>query len=170
MNLRTPVCGALAALVLGVSAKAGDGFGGTNRYELDLSAPSTNHVITAKDRKWAESLRKNTGTKESPIYFTKTTLTLKRDGKVVDEPVYQRVDEPRWFFIPDGNVMLNLEKGTGYYAGCDWYAPHRPRSKTIVVFFKLLDGGLKLDTPHSEFKKGPVWWTADPRIGGMVSE
>jgi len=160
----------LCLLMLCADVHAGDGFGGTNRYDLDLGVQTTNHVLSAKDRRWAESYKKNTGAKEAPIYFVRTSLALRRDGRVVDTPIYQRADDPRWYFVPEGNVMINLANGSGYYAGNGEYAARRPRSRNFVVFFKLLHGGLKLDTPHSDFKKGPIWWTADLKIGGMDSE
>lgn len=139
---------------------ANDGVSGTDKYEADFASKHVQYKITDIDRDWAASMKRKLKHTQEVVFFARTDLPLIKNGKELRGLIYQRVDQPAVFFVPDGNALLDTGKNqvwTFYTSSGDvrW-----PKSRQFVAFFDIPDGGYPY-TEHSRIDLGKVWWLAN---------
>lgn len=144
-----------------VGSHAGDGIGGTNRYAADFSRGHESYKMGKDDERWAASFLRNLKATGKAIYFTRTDLPVQKDGVVVRGLVYRRVDQPKYYYITEGDVMLNLKEDFIYNPGVGGFSMHSPKSRNFIVCLNFQQGGVPF-VRHSEIGTSNVWWFARP--------
>ena len=142
-----------------IKSHAGDGIGGTNRYEADFSRGHESYKMGKEDERWAASLLRNLKATGKAIYFARTDLPVQKDGVVVRGLVYRRVDQPEYYYIAEGDAMLNLKEGFIYNPGVGGFSMHSPKSRNFIVCLNFQQGGVPF-VRHSEIGKSNIWWFA----------
>ena len=143
---------AIAILVsLDASSYAGDGIGGTNRYEADFSREHVSHKMSKKDEQWDASLLRKLKYDGKVVYFVRTNLPLQKDGTNVIGLIYRRIDQPQHYYIAEGDVMLNLKDGLIFNPGVGGFSMHSPKSRNFIACLNFQQGGVPF-VHHSEIK------------------
>ena len=139
------------------TAIAGDDSSGPIKYELDLGTPFTTYQLTNSDRAWGEKLAGKFKYKGKIAYFVRTSLPLTVDGKNVAGGVYQRLDEPRCFYVVPGDYVLKI--GTEWPAspGVGGFTLNAPKSKNFLTCMNCHCGGVPA-LSSTPIVKGPVSW------------
>ena len=150
---------AILALLLFVAAAcfAGDGADGKNRYEADFTHEATQYKMTKEDERWTASLLRNLKEKGKVTYFTRTDLLVLRDGAQVEGVVYHCVSKPDFYYIAEGDVMLDLARGGIYSPGVGGFSMHSPKSRNFIACLNFQSGGVGV-VRHSPIARKRVWW------------
>lgn len=149
------------AAILGfvITSYPGDEIGGTNRYEANFSHEHEQYKMSKDDERWAASLLQKLKPHGKVVYFTRTDLPVQKDGVEVRGLVYRRVDQTQYYYIAEGDVMLNLKDALIYNPGVGGFSMHSPKSRNFVVCLNFQRGGVPF-VRHSEVGKSNVWWFA----------
>ncbi len=115
---------------------------------------------------WTNSLLRNLGysrSKNTCIEFLQTDIPLAVDGGNVNGAVYVSRDNPRLFFVSQGELLVDFDRriiGTG---GCGGMSRHKtPSGKMWVILVPLKGqsiygvtlGDEKMDSPEPVFESG----------------
>jgi hypothetical protein len=146
-------------LVSIATSMAGDAADGPNRYEADFAHGLTPYQMSKADQQWVVSLLRNLKEPSKAIYFTRTDLLLRKDGTDVQGLIYRRIDQPQYFYIAEGDVMLDLKNGWIYNPGVGGFSMHSPKPRNFIVCLNFQKGGVPF-IRHSQIKQGNVWWFA----------
>lgn len=115
---------------------------------------------------WTNSLLKNLGysrSKNTCMEFLQTDIPLTVDGGSVNGTVYVSRDNPRLFFVSQGELLVDFDRriiGTG---GCGGMSRHKtPSGKMWVILvpskgqsiYGVTLGDDKMDSPEPVFENG----------------
>ena len=139
---------------------AGDDASGPIPYSVDLSDPYSEHELSARDRKWGESLVTNLGHEGEVVYFVRTTLPLQVDQATVTGEVYHAIDSSGWFYVVPGDAMLKIGARFVASPGVGGFSMHAPRSRDFIVCLNCRSGGVPF-LSSSKVSKGLVAWGGD---------
>ena len=161
----------LLALLLLVTATclAGDGADGPNRYEADFTNAPRQYQMTKDDERWTASLLRNLKEKGKVTYFTRTDLVIRRDGVQVEGAVYRCVSKPNFYYISEGDVMLDLSQDGIFNPGVGGFSMHSPKSRQFIACLNFQQGGVGF-VRHSPIARGQIWWFANPQWKRLESQ
>src|SRR5258708_3808939 len=115
---------------------------GPNRYEGDFTNEPKQYQMTREDEKWTASLLRNLKEKGRATYFTRTDLVLRKEGSVVEGVVYRCVSKPNYYYISEGDVMLDLDRDGIYSPGVGGFSMHSPKSRNFIACLNFQPGGV----------------------------
>ena len=147
----------LTVVVVVQGAYAGDDASGPVSFRVDLSQPFTTYLMTAQDKLWSASLAIRFVYKGSVVHFVRTSLPLQMAEKTVQGSVYQSIEKPDVFYVVNSDAMLKLGTTWAYNPGVGGFSMHAPKSRSFIVCFHFVDGGVPF-LSSSPVRKGVVTW------------
>lgn len=144
------------------SAYCGEDMDGPVKYTLDLSQKYETYKLIAKDKEWAQRLVKKFKYDGDVIYFVRTTLSVKKNTKIINGSVYKSVGKKKYFYVTDSDAFLDLNRFDMISPGCGGFSVHYPKSRNffIALNFNLCLGFAR----HSKITEGVNWWYGDSDI------
>ena len=156
--MRTILC-FIAIIFNAINLFAGDFADGPIRYEVDFAKEHSQYKITKGDKRWVDSLLRNLNERSKATIFVRTDLSLVKDGVEIRGLIYQRVDEPRYCYVADGDVMLDLKNGSISSPGVGGFSMHSPKSRDFIVCLHFQSGGVPI-LRHSVINFSNTWWNS----------
>jgi hypothetical protein len=156
LSRKSPMAVSLLLLVTAGLAVAGDDASGPIPYKTDLGQSFTVYAMSESDNAWSASLvdrLKYTGT---VVHFVRTSLPLQVSGKTVKGAIYQAIEKPDYFYVVNGDAMLQLDTKWAYSPGVGGFSMHAPQSRNFIVCLNLSGGVPFLSS--SPVRKGEVSW------------
>lgn len=149
---------AFAILALN-NVHAGDDASGHISYSTDLSLPYTKYTMSQKDKAWSNSLIKRLKYKGPVVHFVKTSLPLNKEGKKVKGAIYQALEKPKFFYVTNGDVMLEIGEKWPYSPGVGGFDMWSPKSRNFIVAVNM-SGGVPF-LSGTPVIKGKIMWKGD---------
>jgi hypothetical protein len=69
------------------------------------------------------------------------------------------MDKPQYYYIAEGDIMLDLNKKYAYNPGVGGFEMYSPKSRNFIVCINFQPGGVPV-ARHSEIGRDKVWWFA----------
>jgi hypothetical protein len=152
-----PVCVLILFLCIAPNfTSAGDDASGPIHYAIDLSQPFSVYAMTRQDTEWSASLVKKLKYTGAVVHFVRTSLPLNVDKAVVQGAIYQGVEKPDYFYVVNGDAVLQLNTTWAYNPGVGGFSMHTPLSRNFIVCLNLSGGVPFLSS--SPVQKGKVTW------------
>ncbi len=140
LGRKSPIAVFLLLLVTAGLAVAGDDASGPIPYKADLGQSFTVYAMSESDNAWSASLvdrLKYTGT---VVHFVRTSLPLQVNGKTVKGAIYQAIEKPDYFYVVNGDAMLQLDTKWAYSPAVGGFSMHAPKSRNFIVCLNLSGG------------------------------
>lgn len=137
------------------------------KYSISISNHFRTCDYSAALGGWTDSLLKNLGysrSKDTCMEFLQTDIPLTMNGEKVDGAVFVSRDNPRLFFVSQGELLVDFDRriiGTG---GCGGMSRHKtPSGRMWVILvpskgqsiYGVTLGDDKMDSPAPVFESGP---------------
>jgi len=136
---------------------AGMDASGPVAYRLDLSQPHTEYKMTASAKKWSHSLVRNLAYTGEVKHFVRTGINLYVNKKLVHGAVYHLLDNPLYYYVAEGDVMLKIGYPHPYSPGVNGFSMHRSKSGDFIVCLHFQTGGVPVHN-STRISKGIVHW------------
>lgn len=125
--------------------------------------PHSVYKLRPADEAWAHTLAQRRHDAGEVVYFAQTSLELQRAGATLTGLVYQRVDKPDQYYVVEGDVMFDLERGDLYSPGSCGSSTHAPQTRKFIACLECQSGGVPF-LVHPRITRGSLWWFADPKF------
>jgi len=136
---------------------AGMDASGTVAYRLDLSQPYTEYTMTASAKTWSHSLVRNLAYTGAVKHFVRTDINLNVNKKLIYGAVYHLLEDPLYYYVAEGDVMLKIGYPHPYSPGVNGFSMHRPKSGNFIVCLNFQTGGVPVNN-STRITKGVVSW------------
>jgi hypothetical protein len=89
-------------------------------------------------------------------HFVRTSVRLKVNDSEVEGAVYRAVEKPQFFYVVNGDAMLELNLPFAYNPGVGGFSMHAQKSRNFIVALNMA-GGVPFLT-SSPVRLGKVSW------------
>jgi hypothetical protein len=152
-----PACAFIFFLCIAPNfTSAGDDASGPSHYATDLSQPFSTYAMTRQDSEWSAALVKKLKYTGPVVHFVRTSLPLHVDKTVVRGAIYEAVEKPDYFYVVNGDAVLQLNTTWAYNPGAGGFSMHAPPSRNFIVCLNL-GGGVPF-LSSSPIQKGKITW------------
>ena len=134
-------------------AVAGDDASGPIHYKTDLGQSFTVYAMSESDNAWSASLVDKLKYTGPVVHFVRTTLPLQVNGKTVKGAIYQAIEKPDYFYVVNGDAMLQIDTKWAYSPGVGGFSMHAPASRNFIVCLNLMGASHFSQAPRCERAK-----------------